>query len=327
MTETILDPDLAIVDPHHHLWPTAEAADDDSEDPLWSYINSGFSRKPTYLLEDLAADVSAGHDIRATVYMEAGSMYRQSGPEPFRSTGEVEFAVGVATNGAPGPTNICAGIVGFVDLRLTEADEVLAAHVQAGKGRYRGVRNESSSGLSTPVDDSYLLRDKRFREGFALLAPMGLSFDAFLRPHQVGALTELARAFPDTQIVLDHAGVAATATVNDESAFDAWRDAMSILSDCPNVAIKIGGLGGPDSHGETATMEQLAEIWRPYIVTSIELFGVDRCMFESDYPASAGVADYVTIWNVFKQVASGASASEKAALCSGTASQIYRIGL
>jgi L-fuconolactonase len=325
MTPTVLGPDLTIVDPHHHLWPSAEVIEDATGDPLWSYINGGFSQEPTYLLENLTADLSGGHDIRATVYMEAGSMYRQTGPEAFRSTGEVEFAAGVDASSVAGPTQICAGIVGFVDLRLPEAEEVLAAHVQAGVGRYRGVRNESSNGFATPLDDSYLLRDKSFREGFALLAPMGLSFDAFLRPHQIPALTELARSFEDTQIVLDHAGVAATAGLNDESRFQSWRDAMSILSSCPNVAIKVGGLGSRNTHGQVDSLEQLAKAWSPYIATCIELFGVDRCMFESDYPASAGVADYVTIWNVFKHVSSDASAEEKAALFAATASSVYKL--
>ena len=194
-TEEIIDPARPIVDPHHHLW------------------DRGGQR---YLIEDIAGDIASGHNVIATVYVEARSMYRTDGPEAFRPVGEVEFANGaaaVSASGGYGPAAICAGIVSHVNLLLGDAARaVLEAEIAAGNGRFRGIRHSSAWDADPNVAGMYatrpkgLLLDSTFRKGFACLAPLNLSFDAWLFHPQLGEFTDLARAFPDTRICLDHCG-------------------------------------------------------------------------------------------------------------------------
>ena len=186
-TEAILEPELPIVDPHHHLW----------ERPDW-----------VYMLDDLLADMNSGHNIVATVFLQCRSMHRASGPEAFRPVGETEFVNGVAAmsaSGGYGPAKICAGIVGHVDLRLGErARDVLEAHIRAGGDRFRGIRHitacDPDPSLMNPAyaPPPRLMYDETFRKGFACLAPLNLSFDAWLYHPQIGDLTALAQAFPGT---------------------------------------------------------------------------------------------------------------------------------
>src|SRR6266567_7297160 len=193
--EEVLDSGRPIVDPHHHLW------------------DRGGQR---YMIEEMAADIGSGHNIVATVYVDCRSMYRAHGPEAFRPVGEVEFANGVAAmcaSGGYGKAAICAGIVSHVNLLLGDAAKpVLEAEIAAGNGRFRGIRHSSAWDEDAAVAGMYanrpkrLLQDPTFRKGFACLAPLGLSFDAWLFHPQIGELTELARAFPDTRIVLDRCG-------------------------------------------------------------------------------------------------------------------------
>jgi L-fuconolactonase len=323
--EEILEPDLPIVDPHHHL------VDRD---------NTG-----RYLLPDLLADTGSGHNITATVYLEWLSMYRADGPVELRPVGEVEFANGVgamAASGAYGKTRVCAGIVGYADLALgTRVEPVLEAMIMAGGGRFRGIRCISASHPDDAARGSSvnrpagLLLDPKVREGFARLAPLGLGFDAWMYHTQLGELVDLARAFPETPIVLDHVGgpigLGPYAGKRDE-VFAEWRTRIAELAACPNVNIKLGGLGmrlfGFDLHeGELPpSSEQLAAAWRPYIETCIAAFGAGRAMFESNFPVDKGSGSYQVFWNAFKRIAAGCSPAEKAALFAGTASRFYRLG-
>jgi L-fuconolactonase len=324
-TEAILEPDLPIVDPHHHLV--------DRE-------NTG-----RYLLPDLLADTGSGHNITATVYLEWLSMYRAGGPAELRPVGEVEFANGVAAmaaSGVYGKTKVCAGIVGYADLALgARVEPVLEAMVMAGGGRFRGIRFISASHPDDAARGSSvnrpagLLMDKTVREGFARLHPLGLSFDAWMYHTQLGDLVDLARAFPETPVVLDHLGgpigLGPYAGRRDE-VFAEWRARIGELAGCPNVHVKLGGLGmrlfGFDLHeGELPpSSEQLAAVWRPYIETCVAAFGVSRAMFESNFPVDKGSGSYQLFWNAFKRIAAGCSAAEKAALFAGTASKFYRLG-
>jgi L-fuconolactonase len=323
--EEILEPDLPIVDPHHHLVDRA---------------NTG-----RYLLYDLLADTRSGHNITATVYLEWLSMYRADGPAERRPVGEVEFANGVgamAASGTYGRTRVCAGIVGYADLALgARVEPVLEAMIMAGGGRFRGIRFISASHPDEAARGSSvnrpagLLMDSKVREGFARLAPFGLSFDAWMYHTQLGELVDLARAFPATPIVLDHVGgpigLGPYAGRRDE-VFAEWKRSIGELARCPNVHIKLGGLGmrlfGFDVHEKELppSSEQLAALWRPYIETCIAAFGARRAMFESNFPVDKGSGSYQVFWNAFKRIAAGSSADEKAALFSGTASRFYRLG-
>jgi predicted TIM-barrel fold metal-dependent hydrolase len=327
--EAIVEPDLPIVDPHHHLVERPETG--------------------RYLLPELLADTNSGHNIIATVYLEWLSMYRAGGPVEMRPVGEVEFANGVAAmaaSGTYGKTKVCAGIVGYADLSLGGAvEKVLEAEIAAGGGpggRFKGIRyisatHPAQSAWGSPVSrpEGMLLQPK-VREGFAKLAPLGLVFDSFMFHTQIGDLIDLARAFPETPIVLDHVGgpigVGPYAGKRDE-VFADWSGKIRELAGCPNVFIKLGGLGmrvfGFDVHEkiEPPSSETLAGLWRPYIETCIAAFGVERAMFESNFPVDKGSGSYQVFWNAFKRIAARCSASEKAALFSGAATKFYRLGV
>jgi predicted TIM-barrel fold metal-dependent hydrolase len=324
-SEEVIDPGRAIVDPHHHLW------------------DRGGQR---YLIEDIAADTASGHNVVATVYVEARSMYRASGPEALRPVGEVEFANGAAAmsaSGGYGPTAVCAGIVGHVNLSLGDgARPVCEAEIAAGGGRFRGIRHSSAWDADADVAGMYatrpkgLLLDATFRKGFACLAPLGLSFDAWLFHPQIGELADLARAFPDTTIVLDHCGgpIGLGNYANRrEEIFARWKASIADIAKCPNVHVKLGGLAmrllGYDFHERPTppTSEQVASAWRPYIETCIEAFGPQRCMFESNFPPDKGQCSYQVIFNAFKRIAADYSEAEKTALFSKTAADVYRLEL
>ena len=324
-TEAIIDPARPIVDPHHHLW------------------DRGGLR---YMFEDMADDVASGHNILATVYVDCRSMYRASGPEAFRPVGEVEFANGVAAmaaSGAYGKTLICAGIVSHVSMMLGDgAKAVLEAEIAAGNGRFRGIRHSSAWDADPNVAHMYatrpkgLLLDSTFRKGFACLAPLGLSFDAWLFHPQLNDFVDLARAFPDTRICLDHCG-GPVGTGNyagrREEIFPIWKASIQEAAKCPNVVVKLGGLAmcllGFDFHlrPEPPTSEEAAAAWRPYVETCIEAFGPNRCMFESNFPPDKGQCSYQVIFNAFKRIAAQYSEAEKTALFSKTATDFYRLKL
>jgi predicted TIM-barrel fold metal-dependent hydrolase len=321
--EDIIEPDLPIIDPHHHLWDRPGNR---------------------YLLPDLLADVGSGHNIRATVFLECREMYRAEGPAELRSLGETEFVTGVAAmsaSGKYGPTHCCAGIIGNVDLRIgARARDVLEKHVVASGGRFRGIRNnstwhaDSALGIFTGGAPAGLLLDRNWRAGFAALAPLGLSFDAWMFHPQLGELIDLARAFPATGIVLNHVGGALAIgpyAGKRDAAFAEWSGNIRALAACPNVHVKLGGLGmrlGGFDFAERAlppSSSDLADAWRPYIETCVAAFGPARAMFESNFPVDKGMCSYAVMWNAFKRLASGYSSDEKTAMFSGTALRVYRL--
>jgi L-fuconolactonase len=343
--EEILEPDLPIVDAHHHLWFATPA----ELDALAMHRAGGgeallkiYGGRQRYLFDEFMADVRSGHNVRATVFVQVHAMYRAFGPEELRSVGEVEFANGMAAmaaSGVFGEARLCAGIIGGVDLRLARgADAVLRAHIAAGNGRYRGIRGHVGYDPNLPVlgTTPHTLLDPMFRAGFGLLSELGLSYDAWVVEPQLPELIDLARAFPETQIILDHMGSPLRLGTNAGSAdgrFNVWRDNIRTLASCANVTVKLGGLGNPLC-GMPASLAatpsgsgDLAQEWRPYIETCIEAFGARRCMFQSNYPVDASAGSYAAIWNAFKRIVSGASAAEKTALFSGTAARLYRLEL
>ena len=324
--EAPLEPDLAIVDPHHHLW----------------------DRGAPYLLKEYLADIGSGHNIRASVFVQCDAMYRTDGDPDFAPIGETEFVNGIAAmsaSGAYGQARVCAGIVGFAELRLGErVDAVLEAHLRAAGDRFKGIRGRSVWDPDPTIKGSSqdfprgLLLDADFRRGYARLARYGLSFDAWLFHHQIPELADLAAQFPDTPVILDHVGaplaVGTYAGKRDE-VFGTWKNNLTELARRPNVSVKLGGLGmhlfGFDldvaHRSEPAPSEEIARLWSPYIETCIEIFGVGRCMFESNFPVDKRCVSYAVLWNTFKRIAAGYSASEKNALFSENASRIYRLAL
>jgi len=345
MAEPILEPDLPIVDPHHHLWDRPKSIVDQMPGQDHGFVEM-LRVTPRYLLDELLKDLRSGHNIRGTVYMECGAMYRASGPEALRCVGETEFVNGIAAmtaSGLYGDVRACAGIIGRADFRQSaEVEDVLRSHIAAGHGRFRGIRQSASYDDDPTVlgplhgrVPAGLYLDAKFREGFAVLHKLGLSFDAWLLEPQLPDLIDLARAFPETTIVLDHVGtplgIGRYAGKRDER-FGIWRENIQTLAKCPNVHVKLGGLPMPFAGwhtrmDEVENSQTLATRWKPYIETCIEAFGANRCMFESNFPVDRFGATYAALWNAFKRIAANASASEKTALFSGTAAKVYRINL
>jgi L-fuconolactonase len=322
--EAALEPDRPIIDPHHHLWDRPGNR---------------------YLLHDLVEDLSSGHNIRATVFLECREMYRADGPAETRSLGETTFVAGVAAmseSGKYGQTHACAGIIGNVDFRVgSRAKGILEQHIAAAGGRFRGIRNgatwhtDPSLRVFTSGSGEGLYVNPQWREGFAALAPLNLTFEAWMFHTQLGDLISLAGAFPETKIVLNHVGgslgVGPYAGKREE-VFPEWRAQIQKLGQYPNVYIKLGGLGMPSLMGfemgqqeKAPSSEQLAKAWAPYLNTCIEAFGPDRSMFESNFPVDKGMCSYANLWNAFKHVAEPYSGDEKAAMFHNTALKFYRL--
>ena len=319
--EEILEPDLPICDPHHHLWDHPESR---------------------YLLDELLADTGSGHNVVSTVLMECMAMYRADGPEALRPIGETEFVNGVAAmsaSGGYGDGRMCASIVGFVDLTLPDAGAALDAHLAASP-RFRGIRHASGWDASEEVRNSHtdpprgLLADAAFRAGFAELGKRGLTFDAWMYHAQIRELTPLAQAFPDQPIVLDHfggpLGIGPYAGRREE-IFAAWKDDVAELARCPNVVAKLGGLVMPingfgfHKRETPATSDELVAATRDFYLHMIDCFGPDRCMFESNFPVDKQSCSYQVLYNSFKKIAAGCSDAEKAALFHDTAVRVYGV--
>jgi L-fuconolactonase len=321
-SEPVIEPDLPIIDAHHHLW-----------------VEQGVP----YLGPEIRADLAEGHAIAATVFVQAHYGYRDDLAPHFAPIGETEKVVAIAEEcRASGcSTAIAAAIIAFADLTLGERlDEVLDAHEAAGGDRLRGIRHSTSrdphfpDGIVIRPAPEGLLGHRAYRAGMARLAARGLTYDAMLYHSQIGELTQAARDLPDLAIVLDHIGCIVGVGPyrgREQETFRAWRAAMADLARCPNVAVKIGGFGmivcGPLWHdAETPPSSiALATAWQPYVETCIDLFGAQRCMFESNFPVDKGMYGYRTVWNAFKRLTATASADERHAVFSGTAARVYRI--
>ena len=341
MTEAIIEPDLLIIDPHHHLWdlrPMLPMFPEPHHPFIAAIIPNAY-----YTFDQLHSHMTSGHNIIGTVYMECGAFYNGAYGEALKTVGEIEFVNGVAAQSASGlygPAGYCAGIVGHADLmRGSGAGEVLDA-LQATSRRFRGIRHAAAwdrdpAVLGAPFHHPEgLYRDTTFRQGFAELGKRGLTFDAWLLEPQLPDVIDLARAFPDQPICLDHVGTpvgVASYKGTLHERFDTWRHNIKELAKCENVVVKLGGLAmafcalPEDGPCAGHSSEHLAALWRPYIETCIEAFGPQRAMFESNYPVDYWGADYAVLWNAFKRLTRGASADEKAALYAGTAARFYQI--
>jgi predicted TIM-barrel fold metal-dependent hydrolase len=310
--EAAIEPDLPILDAHHHLW-----------------------RKPDWIygLPEFQADIASGHQLVGTIFIEAHSQWHEDGPEELRPVGET---MAVARAAAEDP-RVATGIVAYADLRLGDrVAPVLEAHRAAADVRLCGIRQQATwdddpvIGHGAPCPG--LLRRDDFRSGLARLAPLDLVFDLWVFHHQLAEAAEIARAFPQLRFVLGHCGgplgYGRHAGQRSE-VFAAWHAGMAELARCPNVAVKLGGLTMRLAAFDYGVMdapppsEELARLWAPVIESCITLFGADRCMFESNFPVEKMGVGYGTLWNAFKRIAQGASEAEKRALFAGSAKRIY----
>lgn len=325
--DSALEPDLPICDPHHHLWT--------------GRVNSVQTQ---YLVDELRDDLAGGHNIVSTVFIECGAFFRPDGPEAFRCIGETETVAEMtdaAASGADGTTKIAKGIVGTADLKLgDQSADILDRQIEAGQGRFSGIRlgamwneHDAIRNHRTNPPAGLLLRDN-FRQGFKHLASRNLTFEAWCCHEQIAEVTDLARAFPDTTIILDHFGGPlgiGPYTGKTEEVFSVWRTAIDELATCPNVMAKLGGLNmdingyGWDDRPKPPTSIELMTATRRYFEHTIERFGVERCMFESNFPVDKVSCSYTVLWNAFKRLSERYSADEKTALFHDTATRVYRL--
>lgn len=321
--EPILEPDLPIIDAHHHL------------------VDRPGLR---YMIDDYLADTRAGHRIVASVYVETLTFARTDGPAVLRPLGEIEFANGIGAmcdSGRYG-CRACAAIVGHADLRLgDQVAELLDRAMERAPDRFRGVRqviiedrSEAPYRFIPTRPPSGVMKSPGFRPAFAHLAKRGLTFDAAVFHHQLPEVIQLADAFPDTTIVLNHCGHAMAMDLDEAARQQVFLDYRRLMAEAgrrPNIHCKVGGLGMPfwgfrfEERKDPIGYRELAAAWRPYVETTIEAFGANRCLMESNYPSDGRSAGFVPLWNALKHIVRSASADEKAALFHGTAAKVYRI--
>ena len=320
--EKPLDPSLPICDAHHHLW---------------------YDTDNNYTVEDFLQDISGGHYVCRTVFVESRLMLKKDAPPEIQPVGETEFVekITARAKGRAGKMPaIAAGIVGFADLTMGACvASVLEAHITAGKKRFRGVRYITTWDASRNIRSRRevhrgLLGDRKFREGFATLRQYGLSFDAWLYHPQLMELVELAREFPDIPIIVDHAGGPlgiGPYALKRASVFEEWKRSIKELSGCHNVYVKLGGLGMKicgyiwNEADKPPHSIELASVFEPYYLWCIERFGVDRCMFESNFPIDKASYSYTVLWNAFKRITANFSYAERLALFHDTAVNVYRL--
>ena len=326
-TEPTLEPEIPICDPHHHFW--------DMRTERIPY--------QSYLLHELADDVNSGHNVRSTVFVEARAMYRSSGPEEMRPVGEVEFVQGLAAaseSGLYGPTRAAASIVGHANLLLGDGVEpVLEALHSASPNRFRGIRHSVTwdPNPEIQITSAYRMQGQlandNFRAGARVLARMGMSLEAWMYSPQLPELADFARAVPDLTIILNHIGglLRTGPYANDDETLETWRSGIAAVAECPNVNVKLGGIGMPmtgfDWHERDTPIgsEELAESMAPFMNYCIEQFGPDRSMFESNFPVDKVSYSYNVMYNAFKRLSKDYSDSERAAMFHDTAVRVYRV--
>lgn len=319
--EEIIDPDLEIIDAHHHVWDMPGNR---------------------YLFDELLADFGSGHNIRASIYAQCRSMYRCTGPEEMRPVGETEFVNGIAAmsaSGQYGDAAACAGIIGTTDLMLGDGvRRVLEAHIEAGGGRFRGIRpsvawHESDKVRALDVQPQILM-EPTARKAIAAISSHRLTLDLFCFFTQLDEVYDVAKYFPELRIIVNHTGGPlgiGPYEGRDAEVFAQLKTKLVALSGLPHTYVKLGGLGmrytGIKANYDRppSSSNELARRWGPYIQTAIDIFGPDRCMYESNFPVDKGVCSYHVLWNAFKKLSVSYTADERKLLFSATASKVYSL--
>ena len=341
--EDAIDPDQPIVDPHHHLWDRRPRPE----------LKEGMRTHLRYLGDDLMEDIQGGgHNVIDTVFVECRAMYREDRSDPLASVGEVEFVQGVAAMAASGlygeGARCCGGIVGFANLTQGDAVEPTLRALMAAGANFRGIRHAHGWHASPDINNSHhptrdiegLLGKADYRAGIAVLDDLGLTLDSWGFHTQLEEVADLASAFPGLTIVMNHIGgpmaYGPYEGQRETTVFDTWLRGMQAVAECSNVVVKVGGCGMPTygfgheqgDDGPPAS-DVLAAAWKPYFKHVVELFGAERCMFESNFPVDKVSCSYTSLWNAFKIIARELefSEDEKNALFYGTAARAYSLDL
>ena len=320
--EEIVEPERRIIDPHHHLWSTPS---------FWG----------RYELEDLWRDTGSGHNVEKTVFIDCHSNYREDGPAHMRPIGETEYVAGVAKESEKDASQATiAAIVSHADMTLGRGVvEVMEAHEAAGDGRFRGIRHAGPSDTTGTLTNAgrgrpcpYTRAD--FQEGVTTLGELGYTYDTWHFFHQNQEYLQLAQACPGTTMILDHfgtpLGVGAYAGKQEE-IFEQWKGDMAEIGKCENVVAKLGGLAMPDNgfgwdkNERPPTSDEFVEVQKRYYLHTIECFGPDRCMFESNFPVDKLSISYQVLWNGLKKIVADFTEAEKDAMFYATAARVYRV--
>ena len=325
--EDPISPNIPIIDPHHHLWDV------------------GFGR---YYIEELLEDInSSGHNIVSTVYIMSSSnteIYSKDGLEEFKPLNEIEFATSEGKRADLIPNNkvkVNASIVGSVDLTYgNKLQPVLEKAVNISEGRLKGIRMLLASHTDPRISsgavksDLGLMLHPNFIDGAKCIENANLSLDFWIYHTQLNEMEKIARSLPDLTIILNHIGGPihlGEYEGKQAATHREWRSAMMRLSRIPNINVKLGGLGmavnGAKFHNNKfpPNSVQLSDVWKPWIYETIDMFGFDRCMFESNFPVDKGSCSYGALWNAFKILAKDMSDDEINKLFSKNAAKIYKI--
>jgi len=327
-TEEIIEPELPICDPHHHFW------DKRTERAF-----------PKYQLDELMADITSGHNVRSTVFIEARSMYAANLSPDDRPIGEVDYVQGIAAasaSGIYGDSRAAASIIGHANLNLGEKVRPLLERLALASDRFKGIRHSVTWDPHPEVENTALhkresqLVSKDFQAGAKVLSDMGMSFEAWLYFHQLPELLEFAKAVPDLKIILNHiGGLVMDGPYSDkkDEVISIWREGIASVAECPNVVLKLGGIGMPrtgfDWHERKVPIdsEELADSIAPFFDYCIEHFGTDRSMFESNFPVDKVSFSYPVLYNAFKRYSKEFSGSERAAMFHDNAVDVYKISI
>jgi len=323
--EPTLEPDLPICDPHHHFWDRRPAS-------------IPYQR---YLIHELNDDIYSGHNVISTVFVEARSMYSADAAEELRAVGEVEFVQGLAAasaSGVYGPSRAAAGIMGHADLKLgANVGPVLDALQAASPNRFRGIRHNITNNPDPTWEDREtpgVVTSPQFIEGAKVLAQKGMRLDIMQSFPQLPEIAEFAKAVPDLPIIVNHVGGVSRVGIyagKDDEIIPVWKEGINAVAACPNVTMKLGGLGMPrfgfgwHARENPPGSEELAKEMKPWMRHCIEQFGPDRCMLESNFPPDKVSFSYNVMYNAFKLLTKEYSASERAALLHDTAVRVYGI--
>ena len=320
VVEDVIDPEREIVDPHHHLW------------------NRGGS---VYETDAWMAETGSGHNVVQSVFVECHAYYHEDGPEHLRPVGETERIAQIAAESAvrsDGAT--IAAIVSHADLRLPVLDEVLDAHRDAAPDLFRGIRHAGSHPIEPePMfipgrAPAGLYADPDFRRGVQRLGARGMTYDTWHYHYQNREFLDLVCACPDTTIVLDHLGTPVGVgqfAGKRAQIFEVWKEDLAAIAACPNVVAKLGGMAMPDNgygwhqQERPPSSDDFAAAQADWYHHMIDVFGPERCMFESNFPVEKASIGYRVLWNGFKKIAARYSDAEQDAMFAGTARRIYRL--
>jgi predicted TIM-barrel fold metal-dependent hydrolase len=294
-----------VIDPHHHLWDLRHNRYPWLQERPFKPRLEGDIRPiaKDYLLEDYLAD-TRNQNVVKSVHIECGW-------DPSNPVGETEWLQQLADkHGYP------HGIVARATLDAPNVAQILESHAQYRN--IRGIRhaiNWHPDPGKTYVDRPDLIRTEAWRRGFGLLQQFGLSFDLQLYPAQMADAAELARAYPETLMILNHTGMPVD---RDEEALELWRRGMRKLAALPNVVVKISGLGAVDWNW---TVESI----RPFVLQTIEVFDISRCMFASNFPVDKLYSDFDTLYGAFHEITRFFTNDERRMLFHDNAARYYRL--